>query len=69
MEKLFTLIGDLSFCYEYKSGTIEGFDKLSNFQKSEHCKGVRNELMRHLQSNDLDFPNLIKERIATIESI
>lgn len=68
MERLTELLSDLNLCYHVKSTTVENFESLSNDQKSDHCKGVRNELIRYLQSDELNFPNIIKERIAYIES-
>jgi hypothetical protein len=69
MEKLQTLTNDLALCYDYKIQTVEGFNSLSNNEKSDLCKGVRNEFTRHLQSKEMDFTNLIRERISIIESI
>ncbi len=68
MEKLNILLGELDLCYEYKSKTVENFKYLNNYQKSEHCKGIRNELTKYLQSDAMNFSNIIKERIAYIES-
>ncbi len=68
MEKFNTLINDLKLCYQTKIPYTEDYIRLNNNQRNDLCKGVRNELMKQLLSDELKFSNVVRERIAEIKS-
>ena len=68
MEKFNTLINDLKLCYQTKVPYTEEYISLNNNERNQLCKGVRNELMRHLLSEELKFSNVVRERIVLLKS-
>jgi hypothetical protein len=68
METFTLLYEDLHNCYSQKARYSEDYLKLSNFQRSALCQKERDNLIFHLNSDQMIFENILKERLRWMKS-
>lgn len=58
MSKIFSIIEDLNLCYSVKAPTVQDYEKLSYGEQSDLCKGVRQELIKYVNSSEYNFKDI-----------
>jgi hypothetical protein len=68
METFALLYEDLHNCYSQKARYSEDYLKLSDVQRNNLCKKERDNLVFHLNSDQMLFENILKERLRWMKS-
>lgn len=68
MNKLKGLFSDLRLCYDDRMPYVEDYTKLSYEETQKLCLGVRKAIKEHINSNEMLFKNIIRQKVEEIES-
>jgi hypothetical protein len=68
MEKFNKLIDGLKSCYSQKAPFAEDYLLMNSKDQHNLCRGLRDELIKHLYSNEMLFQNIVLERYNDIRS-
>jgi hypothetical protein len=68
MEKLENLTRQLKLCYQQKAEYVEDYARLNATARNALCYNLREELKKHLYSDELKFSNVLKVEVEKIKS-